>query len=309
MVFSNVKEFMAFFSVIIPVFNASKSLSRCLESILSQSFNDIEVICVDDGSTDLSLEILREYAHVDSRVKCFNQKNSGPSVARNKGLLEAKGEWILFVDADDYLCDNEALSVIYNAIVSNEDCELVRFSGKVNIQGDEYSDNLVPELYENGWQCLEEGCLQSRCIVPGSVFVQCYKKSVIDTYHTRFESSLWYAEDRLFVCTYYLQAKKTVVLSNVLYCYVVNEGSLMHDSNKRSRLDVDQRKAAMLLEKQLKGVKRNLPHLRKYIHGMYIRSIGELKRNEIDWRFLFRNASNMKMKLKDLLLFLDVNLY
>ena len=300
---------MAFFSVIIPVFNASKSLCRCLESVLSQSFNDMEVICVDDGSTDSSLEILGKYAQVDVRVRYFNQMNSGPSVARNKGLLEAKGEWILFVDADDYLCDNEALSVLHNAIVSNEDCELVRFSGKVNISGNEYSDNLVSGLYENGWQCLEEGCLQSRCIVPGSVFVQCYKKSVIDTCHIKFENSIWYAEDMLFVCTYYLQAKKTVVLSNVMYCYVVNEGSLMHDGNRKIRQDADQRKAAMLLEKQLKGVKRRLPHLRRYIHGMYIRSIGGLKRNEIDWRFLFRNASNMKLKLKDLLLFLNVNLY
>lgn len=298
-----------FFSIIVPVYNASSTLRRCLDSILQQSFGDYEVICIDDGSTDLSLPILQEYVSADSRVKLISQKNSGPSRARNKGLNEAKGQYVMFVDSDDYLCDDKAFSTLHNAIVSEEGCELVCFSGKVMASGNEYVDVLKRKSYENGWQCMEDLFLQRKGIVFGSIFVQCFKKSVIDALHLRFDDEICYAEDRLFVCSYYLRAKKTLVLPDVLYSYVVNEGSLMRDENRRKRLDADQRKAVVQIEEQMKESRQNLPHLRKYIHGLYLQSADGLGRNEIDWRFVFRNASTMKLKIKDILLFLGVNKY
>ena len=86
-------------SIIIPVYNAEKYLKRCLDSVLSQTLKDIEIICVNDGSTDNSIQILKEYG---SKIKVINQENQGLSVARNTGLKEAKGEFVAFLDSDDY---------------------------------------------------------------------------------------------------------------------------------------------------------------------------------------------------------------
>lgn len=88
-------------SVVIPVYNSEASLGACLERLLHQTFDDMEIICVDDGSTDMSAEILKKYAALDSRVKFFSQENRGPGSARNHGLKEAAGEYVIFLDSDD----------------------------------------------------------------------------------------------------------------------------------------------------------------------------------------------------------------
>lgn len=88
-------------SIVIPVFNSEESLGACLERLLHQTFDNMEIICVDDGSTDMSAEILKKYAVLDSRVKFFSQENSGPGSARNHGLKEAAGEYVIFLDSDD----------------------------------------------------------------------------------------------------------------------------------------------------------------------------------------------------------------
>lgn len=90
-------------SVIIPVYNAEKYLAETLDSVLNQTFTDFEVIAVNDGSTDNSLNILNEYGNKDSRIKIFSNSNSGVSTARNTGIEKASGEYICFIDADDLI--------------------------------------------------------------------------------------------------------------------------------------------------------------------------------------------------------------
>ena len=120
-------------SVIIPVYNVEKYLGQCLDSICSQTLKDIEIICVDDGSTDNSLEILNRYSQNDSRIVVVSQgKNKGLSVTRNTGLAIAKGEFICFIDSDDYI-DEKYLEKLYNCAVKY-DCEIaccgfIRVSG------------------------------------------------------------------------------------------------------------------------------------------------------------------------------------
>ena len=94
---------MILVSIIIPVYNASKYLYRCLDSILNQTFRDFELILINDGSTDNSLEILREYETKDSRIIVIDKPNEGVSAARNQGIEIAKGEYIMFCDSDDYV--------------------------------------------------------------------------------------------------------------------------------------------------------------------------------------------------------------
>lgn len=92
---------MPLISIIVPVYNSEKTLNRCIDSILSQTFHDWELLLIDDGSTDCSGEICDEYAIKDKRVKVFHKGNGGVSSARNVGLNNAKGEWITFIDSDD----------------------------------------------------------------------------------------------------------------------------------------------------------------------------------------------------------------
>ncbi len=277
--------------------------------MLDQEFDDYEVICIDDGSTDDSYELLKSFAACDSRIQCYTQQNRGPAAVRNRGIDEAEGEWILFVDSDDYLCDVKSLGILNQAITNHHDCELVCFSGAVATTEGIFLDAGQEKVFESGRLCLEQNCVVPKGVVFGSVFVQCYKKSVIDAMDLRFDEKIWYAEDRLFVCSYYLRAGMTVVLPDVLYCYVVNGNSLMHDASKRKRLDADQRYAVKMIESLAMEEGANLPNLRKYLHGLYVKSIDGLSRKEIDWRFVFRNASTLKLIIKDVLLFLGAKIY
>ena len=106
-------------SVIIPVYNAGKTLHRCVDSILVQTFSDFEVLLIDDGCKDNSGNICDEYAKKDSRVKVVHKDNGGVSSARNVGLNKAKGEWITFIDADDYIASD------FFSVIDNNDCDFI----------------------------------------------------------------------------------------------------------------------------------------------------------------------------------------
>ena len=113
-------------SVIIPVYNVEKYLRECLDSVINQTLKDIEIICVNDGSTDNSLEILREYEKQDSRIKIIDKKNEGAGAARNLGLKSAHGEYIIFFDSDDYM-DITALEKLYQNITdTNADISICK---------------------------------------------------------------------------------------------------------------------------------------------------------------------------------------
>ncbi len=104
---------MAKVSVIVPVYNVEKYLEECIESLINQTLTDIEIICINDGSTDNSLKILEELQKKDNRIKIINQKNSGVSSARNNGIENATGEYIGFVDSDDWI-DSDYYEKLYN---------------------------------------------------------------------------------------------------------------------------------------------------------------------------------------------------
>ncbi len=100
-------------SIIVPVYNVENYLDRCLDSLINQSFDDIEIICINDGSTDNSLSILKDYEKKDARVKIINKDNSGVSDCRNNGINVANGEYIVFVDSDDWI-DVNMIETMYN---------------------------------------------------------------------------------------------------------------------------------------------------------------------------------------------------
>jgi len=106
-------------SVIIPIYNSKKYIKKCLESVLSQTIiEEVEIICIDDGSTDDSVEILHNYTKKYNNVRTFSQKNAGPGIARNYGIINAAGDYIAFMDSDDYYPSDNVLEVLYNAATS-----------------------------------------------------------------------------------------------------------------------------------------------------------------------------------------------
>ena len=124
-------------SVIVPVYNTEKYLKRCIDSILAQSYSDFELLLIDDGSTDASPAICDEYATNDSRVRVFHKPNGGVSSARNLGLDNARGEWIAFVDSDDwiesemlYLFISKAEKTDSDIVFCNHKCIMVNVSYK-----------------------------------------------------------------------------------------------------------------------------------------------------------------------------------
>ena len=117
---------MLMISVIVPVYNTEQYLPRCIESILSQSFTDFELLLIDDGSTDGSGKICDAYAEKDNRIRVFHKENGGVSSARNMGLDEAKGEWVYFVDSDDELL-HDGLQVLFDNTNKEVDVVLAGF--------------------------------------------------------------------------------------------------------------------------------------------------------------------------------------
>ena len=199
---------MALISIIIPVYNVGKYIGRCLDSILNQTFQDFEIIAVDDGSTDRSGEICDEYAAKDSRVKVFHKINGGVSSARNVGLDNAIGEWIMFVDADDWI-DGTTLEICIKNLGA---VDVLRFSAR-DIYADYTRDRLIKPT-ENKVEYLHKVVARQTIL---SAWCGMYKKAVINA--CRFNELFNNGEDWLFLCRMLNQSKSVKVLNIPLYNY------------------------------------------------------------------------------------------
>ena len=125
-------------SVIIPVYNTEEYLRECLDSVVNQTLKDIEIICIDDGSTDSSLDILKEYAKKDNRITVLKQKNQSSGIARNAGLSIAQGKYLSFLDSDD-LFELELLESLYKKIISTKSDIAICDADKFDSEGNNYN--------------------------------------------------------------------------------------------------------------------------------------------------------------------------
>ena len=213
------------FSIIIPVYNVEKYLVECLESIVNQSFKDFEVICVNDGSTDNSLEILQKYAENDERFKVLNQENQGQGIARNNALNIANGEYILFVDPDDFIelnmleVFNERLDIQnvdvaffdYQIFGENTKTKIVRFM-------DEMKNTLNLNINDNfifNWQELVKDNFRYTAMM---VWNKVYSNKFLKENHIQFAPNK-HAEDHIFSISATLLANKISYIKKTLYYY------------------------------------------------------------------------------------------
>ena len=179
------------FSVIVPIYNAEKTIERCLNSIMSQTFRDFEVLLINDGSTDNSLEKCISISKNDKRISIISQKNSGPSFARNKGLDIAKGKRIVFVDSDDYL-ENNCLQIIHEKFLE-DDYDAVFISFNV-ICGQLKTKKIYKNFNSLSLQDLMVS-LSNRNMF-GYTWCKVFNKNIVGT--IRFDKNLCLMEDELF---------------------------------------------------------------------------------------------------------------
>ncbi|MEH7444034.1 glycosyltransferase family 2 protein, partial [Bacillus sp. JJ1122] len=212
-------------SIIVPIYNPGKKLYKCIDSILSQTFNDFELILVNDGSTDDSLEICKRYAHRDKRIIVIHKNNEGCIATRRVGVRAAKFKYVMFVDADDWI-DRTAIEILYKETKKNDSditvCSLNKvigsqkfiksrykseyFTNNKIFQGEEIKNNLVV-AYFHGHP------------FPSSLCGKLYKKELLITSGNLLENIKFLGEDLFFNLEVFLKAKKVKLIDKSLYFY------------------------------------------------------------------------------------------
>lgn len=217
-------------SVILPIYNAEETLDACLRSLLSQGRQDIEIVMVNDGSTDASERICRRYAERDSRFRLVSQSNAGVSAARNKGLDEARGRVILFVDSDDRAAPDFADALIRALDGESELAVCGYYECFV-------SGNCTPKDYGYGTVSMRRYALRMACRPTenyyGVLWNKAFRKSVIDAAELRFDERSSYGEDEVFVLHYLTHIRTVTQLRDRLYYYSFDRA----DSLSNGRID------------------------------------------------------------------------
>lgn len=215
-----------FFSIIIPVYNAERFLHACLESILNQRFKSFEIICVNDGSKDKSLEILKQYALRDIRVRVFSQENLGPAAARNLGLQNSTGKFVWFVDADDTITDN-ALEEAYN-ILECSNIDILLFGSQVYdlkynkiINDNIRSLSKIPLFLLNKIININDFA-NIFDLIPTEAWNKIFNRNFIINNNIKFNVKLYGMDDGFFTQESIIRSNYIYITNKILYIYKVS---------------------------------------------------------------------------------------
>ncbi len=221
---------MAKVSVIVPVYNVEKYLHCCVDSILAQSFTDLELLLIDDGSKDKSASICDEYASKDSRVRVFHKENGGSSSARNIGLDNAHGEWIMFVDGDDWIDSN--MLEIYLQEAEIHDAEVVLGDYKF-VYLDSINIFKLPNWTENKILSLNNYITSVWTCLAGSIV----KQRLYEEYQLYCPQNITYCEDFHLMVRLCFFSEKVIHVNLPFYNYRQQQMSIMHNLNKKTERD------------------------------------------------------------------------
>ena len=231
-------------SIIVPIYNCAKYLGRCLDSILKQTFHDLQVICIDDGSTDDSYSVASHYRKLDRRIICYkNDINQGPSYTRNVGLAQSKGEYVLFVDSDDWLMQ-DAVKIAVEYSVAN-DLDVLYFNFQSVYENDIAKETCqsISEERQKAYAVCDGKILFMDMITDGEyrsmACLAMYKRAFLSNQKLCFYNGIIH-EDELFSYKTILSAKRAAYIPQKLYIYYRRNGSIMNDEkNLLKRLKSD----------------------------------------------------------------------
>ena len=213
----NASFIMPTISIIVPVYNTEQYLSRCIDSVLNQSFTNFELLLIDDGSTDNSSAICDAYTEKDDRIRVFHKENGGASSARNLGLDNAQGEWVVFVDSDDAVGD------LYLEHLMSDDSDLVIIGLRLFSEGFEHKEVPCAAKYVS----MKE--MSMNWNLPEMNYLYCYpiakryRRDIITENSIRFDEDLFYQEDLYFVLSYMLHIDGFAELPYADYQYWITE--------------------------------------------------------------------------------------
>ncbi len=225
-------------SVIVPIYNSEKFLKRCIDSILNQTYRNIEIVCINDGSQDNSLKILKDYSTVDDRIQIIDKPNCGVSAARNDGIKKSSGIYITFVDSDDWLEPN-TIEVLYNSI-TQKNVDIVRYNFVVNETEDislrtgtlyDLADKKIRDL-KSEWFCQNIIRKILNGSIPAYSCLLFIRKSLLIENNIEFDTSLFFSEDTVFYFNFFNYAKSIYFLDKPLYHYYYSNPSNATNSNK-----------------------------------------------------------------------------
>lgn len=203
------------YSVIIPVYNAEKTLMRCVDSILDQKYNDMELILVNDGSTDHSIDICNAYQKKYPCVQVIDKPNGGVSTARNAGLAVATGEYVLFVDSDDYVASDYFDAM--ERLTSERQWDMLMFSYAVT--DGKYASPKVTDSFHA--DCIEKSvslfCQMIYTKTINHPVTKCYIRRIIEDHNIRFPAELYIGEDKIFNMQYMVHCKSCLITPEILY--------------------------------------------------------------------------------------------
>ena len=234
-------------SIIVPVYKVEAYLNKCIDSILNQTFENFELILVNDGSPDKCGEICEDYAKKDSRIRVFHKENGGQATARNFGIDIARGEYIGFVDSDDYI-EPEMYEVLYNMCI-NDNCDMVNCSSKI------YFNNKI-KVNGNGEKVIHSKKEAMRVVIEGLLYDECLwskliKKSVLKD--LRMPVGIVY-EDTAFVYKIVDKCERIGYIGVPMYNYIKREDSTMDRAVKEVRMD-----AILVYKEMYEFVKNKYP--------------------------------------------------
>lgn len=308
-------------TVIIPIYNAEEYLERCLKSVINQTYSNIEIILIDDGSQDNCPNICDKYAKIDERIKVIHKKNSGVSAARNDGLKIAKGEYVTFIDSDDYV-DKKYIEILYKDCLKNNAEVSIIGTNAISETGKTTGDYSIEKkkIYNS------EGSIKQLLLgkyYKSAVWGKMYKLDLFKD--IRFNVNTKIGEDLEILCKILSECKTiNVNTKERLYYYIIRDNSVSHNAEKEIR---DEELAVS--ENIIKEICIKYPKLKKYAIGRYIEvnitqiveiigndriseeekciEIEKLKENINKYK-KYKHLQNYKVKIKLLLIYSDVNL-
>lgn len=220
------------FSIIVPVYNVEKYLPRCLDSVLDQEFDDYEIIAVDDESPDNSIDILNEYQKKTEKLKIIRQKNKGLGGARNTGIKEAAGEYLIFLDSDDYISPKMLSSL--NEYLKKEDLDILAFDCERVTESGQTIEKVSVKDYQDQYTSLN--AKQYLLFEPTSC-VKTYRRTLYTEHRIEFPEKLWY-EDLATTLKLSAYATKIGYLKEVFYYYVQQPNSITHSTNTERMMEI-----------------------------------------------------------------------
>ncbi len=306
---------MKILSVIVPVYNVEKFLTKCLDSLISQTYKDLEIILIDDGSTDNSGKICDEYAKRDNRVKVIHQKNKGVSVARNVGLDLATGSYITFVDSDDW-CEKDYFKQIFEEANKFENVEIII----TNFVKD-FGNNKLKLIHPNGVIKIFDKYNALKNMIRGNL----YGWEIVATFYesksiknVKFEENIIYGEDFGFKWNAIRNSSKKILFLPIIgYHYFFREDSAVNS------YVIEKKITSLLLQEALinseKNVKYKILLQEKYLRALLSYYIGycllNVKNKSIEEKIInvlheliFNKDISLKLKLKCLTIFMPISL-